>query len=171
MSMVSSAQQNIYHANVCIGKWYRWFHRLFAQAYSPDTPAGLRKLREIISKNSAYDWEPIPFPTPLHLQLDYTYNIDKDSGLLTIIQWEESGAVMPRLISRQTKLATIQDFSLRTLNGVLVNAQHLLEQHNPQNNQSGPLASPTLEINIGPPTPLNELQFRFFTDFVFIWRF
>lgn len=110
------------------------------------------------------NWEPIPFPTPLHIHLDCVYNIDKDLGILTITQWSGPDGVLSRLV-RQAKLAEIQDPSLITIEAVLQNAEDFLEQQRTQHDQTQSAAA--LKIDIGTPTSLNELQFRLFTDFCF----
>ncbi|KAE8317061.1 hypothetical protein BDV41DRAFT_573166 [Aspergillus transmontanensis] len=135
---------------------------------SPDSPATLKAIRNIISATTFNDWESVPFPTPLHIDLDYVYNIDKDLGILIIIQWSGADGVLSRLV-RQAKLAEIQDPSLNTVEAVLRNVEDFLEQYSTQDDQTQSFAA--LKVDIGTPTHLNELQFRFFTDFVFLWKF
>ncbi|RMZ44310.1 hypothetical protein CA14_004015 [Aspergillus flavus] len=146
------------------GKWYRSFRRPRGRITSPDTPATLKAIRNIISPITMDNWEPIPFPTPLHIHLDCLYNIDKDLGILTITQWSGADGVPSRLV-RQAKLAEIQDPSLITIEAVLQNVEDFLEQQRTQHDQTQSAAA--LKIDIGTPTSLNELQFRLFTDFCF----
>ncbi|KAF7626673.1 hypothetical protein AFLA_014062 [Aspergillus flavus NRRL3357] len=146
------------------GKWYRSFRRPRCRITSPDTPATLKVIRNIISAITMNNWEPIPFPTPLHIHLDCVYNIDKDLGILTITQWSGPDGVLSRLV-RQEKLAEIQDPSLITIEAVLQNAEDFLEQQRTQHDQTQSAAA--LKIDIGRPTSSNEIQFRLFTDFCF----
>ncbi|KAB8277379.1 hypothetical protein BDV30DRAFT_234712 [Aspergillus minisclerotigenes] len=150
------------------GKWYRPFHRLLRPITSPDTPATLAAIRNIISATTMNYWNRTPFPTPLHIQLRYVYTIDKDLGILTITQWSGPDGVPSRLV-RQAKLAEIQDPSLTTVEAVLQNVEDFFEQHSTQYDQKQSFAA--LNIDIGTPTSLNELQFRLFTNFVFLWKF
>ncbi|KAE8332555.1 hypothetical protein BDV39DRAFT_216654 [Aspergillus sergii] len=133
------------------GKWYRSFHPPWGSITSPDSPATLKAIRNIISATTFNDWEPVPFPTPLHIDLDYVYNIDKNLGILTITQW--SGADDPSLITVEAVLRNVEDF---------------LEQYSTQDDQTQSFAA--LKVDIGTPSSLNELQFGFFTDFVFLWK-
>ncbi|KAB8226379.1 hypothetical protein BDV33DRAFT_186492 [Aspergillus novoparasiticus] len=133
-------------------KWYRSFHPPRGRITSPDSPVTLKAIRNIILATTSNDWELVPFPTPLHIDLDYVYNIDKDLGILIITQW--SGADDPSLITVEAVLRNVEDF---------------LEQYSTQDDQTQSFAA--LKVDIGIPSSLNELQFRYFTDFVFLWKF
>ncbi|KAB8206604.1 hypothetical protein BDV34DRAFT_224347 [Aspergillus parasiticus] len=146
------------------GKWYRSFRPPRGRITSPDSPATLKAIRNIISATTFNDWESVPFPTPLHIDLDYVYNIDKDLGILTITQWSGADGVLSRLV-RQAKLAEIQDPSIITVEAVLQNVEDFFQQQSTQHDQTQSAAA--LKIDIGTPTSLNELQFRLFTDFCF----
>ncbi|PYH92440.1 hypothetical protein BO71DRAFT_485400 [Aspergillus ellipticus CBS 707.79] len=158
------------------GKWYRWFHPPRGQSSSPDTPTTLKTIRQILSRSDKFKWETVPFPTPLHFQLDYTYTIDEDAGHFTVTQWKsvDGGALYPR--TRRATLASIRETSLNSIDTLLddvagvfnhndlslsdldheVDVQHLLK---------------SFEIMSSMPARLNELQFQLFADFVFTWRF
>ena len=88
MSMVwiSSHQWNT--VDTVVGKWYRWFHPPRGQSSSPDTPTTLKTIHQILSRSDNFKWDSIPFPTPLHFQLDYVYTIDEDTGHFTVTQWK-----------------------------------------------------------------------------------
>ncbi|KAE8142930.1 hypothetical protein BDV38DRAFT_293399 [Aspergillus pseudotamarii] len=150
------------------GKWYRSFNPPRGRITSPNTPATLQAIRKIIQETSVNSWEPVPFPTPLHIDLDYVYNIDKDSGILTITQWDGVEGVLTRLV-RQAKLSEVQDSSLATIEVILKTVEDFPIQHNTQHDQTQ--SSAALKVDIGTPTSLNELQFRLFTDLVLLWKF
>ncbi|RAH41700.1 PHD finger domain-containing protein [Aspergillus brunneoviolaceus CBS 621.78] len=152
------------------GKWYRVFHRSTARITSPDAPATLRTVRKVVSETAIENWESIPFPSPLHINLDYVYNIDKDLGVIMVTQWTAISGALYRLI-RQAKLAAIEDPSLSTLDDILVDNEDITKQHRTQYTETGLTTSLTLKINIAKPTSLTELQLRLFTDFVSLWRF
>jgi hypothetical protein len=159
-------QYQLFYINAYVlGKWYRLYHPPWGRITSPDTEATLQTLRKILSVTGVNYWEPIPFPTPLHIELDYVYNVDKDTELLTVTQW--NGDETLSRLTRQAKLAKIQDQSFNTIDAMLEDVEDDLGRHHLE-----PRAEiQPLEIRIGPPTSLNELQFQFFADFVFLWRF
>jgi hypothetical protein len=68
------------------GKWYRWFHPPRGQSSSPDSPTILKTIQQILSKSNKFKLDAVPFPTPLHFQLDYVYTIDEDAGHFTVTQ-------------------------------------------------------------------------------------
>ncbi|KAE8345543.1 hypothetical protein BDV24DRAFT_148135 [Aspergillus arachidicola] len=150
------------------GKWYLSFHPPRGRITSPDSPATLKAIRNIISATTFNDWESVPFPTPLHIDFDYVYKIDKDLGILIITKWSGADGVLSRLV-RQAKLAEIQDPSLITVEVVLRNVEDFLKQYSTQDDQTQSFAA--LKVDIGIPSSLNEHQFRFFPDFVLLWKF
>ncbi|PYI36971.1 hypothetical protein BP00DRAFT_483250 [Aspergillus indologenus CBS 114.80] len=152
------------------GKWYRLYYKPTGRITSPDAPLTLQTIRKIVSETTIEDWESIPFPSPLHINIDYVYNIDKDLGLVTVTQWTAISGALYRWI-RQAKLAAIEDSSISTLDGILVENEDISKRHRTQYTEAGLTISPTLKINIAKPTSLTELQLRLFTDFVFLWRF
>ncbi|RAH85131.1 hypothetical protein BO86DRAFT_386663 [Aspergillus japonicus CBS 114.51] len=151
------------------GKWYRFFDAPRA-IISPASPATLRVLQ--LWAADTFDltpWELAPFPSPLHSDLDVVYTIDKDRGLLTVAQWDSTDGVPSRL-TRQVKLANIYDPSVRTLDAVLAEKGNAVKQLRIPRPRL-PAIFPAMDWPIEPPTPLNELQFRCFVDFVRLWRF
>ncbi|PKY03715.1 hypothetical protein P168DRAFT_305051 [Aspergillus campestris IBT 28561] len=157
------------------GNWYRWFHRSSADSPSPDAPSILKTVRKILSGNNNFKWGTVPFPTPLHFQLDFVYTVDRDAGYITVTRWRSvDGGLYPR--AQRATLTSIRETSLGTLEALLedvaevpkycnqslsdahaeVGVQHLLE---------------SFGIDPMVPAPLNELQFKVFTDFVLTWRF
>ncbi|KAJ5773006.1 hypothetical protein N7457_007902 [Penicillium paradoxum] len=135
----------------------------------------LKTVQQILSRSDRLKWESIPFPTPLHFQLDYVYTIDEDAGLFTVTQWTSvEGTLYPGV--RQATLASIRETSLSTLvtlldDGVAVSesADHLQSDLNDATDVQKLLNSFGITPRI--PAQLNELQFQLFTDFVFTWRF
>lgn len=158
-----------------VGKWYRWFHPPRGQSSSPDTPTTLKTIHQILSRSDNFKWDSIPFPTPLHFQLDYVYTIDKDAGHFTVTQWKTvNGALYPR--ARRTTLASIRETSLSTIDtllddvpGVSKHNNHSLNDSNDETDVQHLLDSFGIKPSI--PPRLNELQFQLFTDFIFTWRF
>ncbi|PYH85349.1 hypothetical protein BO82DRAFT_389474 [Aspergillus uvarum CBS 121591] len=151
------------------GKWYRFFDAPRA-IISPESPATLRVLQ--LWAADTFDltpWELVPFPSPLHSDLEVVYTIDKDCGLLTVAQWDSTNGVPSRL-TRQIKLIEIYDPSIRTLDAVLAERGNVVEQLRILRPHP-PAILPAMNWTIEPPTPLNELQFRCFVDFVRLWRF
>lgn len=157
-----------------VGKWYRWFHPPRGQSSSPDTPTTLKTIHQILSRSDNFKWDSIPFPTPLHFQLDYVYTIDKDAGHFTVTQWKTvNGALYPR--ARRTTLASIRETSLSTIDtllddvaGVSKHNNHSLNDSNDETDVQHLLDSFGIKPSI--PPRLNELQFQLFTDFIFTWR-
>jgi hypothetical protein len=161
--------------NTIAGKWYRWFHPPRGQSSSPDSPTTLKTLHQIISKSGKFEWDSVPFPTPLHFQLDYVYTIDEDAGHFTVTQWRTVNGALHR-IARRATLASIRETSLRTIDTLLNDVvemskhdDHSLSDISNETNVQHLLKS--FEIKPSMPARLNELQFQLFTDFVFTWRF
>ncbi|KAJ5355927.1 hypothetical protein N7517_010536 [Penicillium concentricum] len=156
------------------GKWYRWFHPPRGHSSCPDTQATLNTIHKILLISDKFKWETVPFPTPLHFQLDYVYTIDKDAGHFTVTQWTEVNETLYPIVRRAT-LASIQETRLSTidtlLDDVMVVSRHkdYLLGDSKENGVQHLLKS--FRINPSIPAPLNELQFQLFTDFVFMWRF
>ncbi|OGM47945.1 hypothetical protein ABOM_002797 [Aspergillus bombycis] len=162
-------------ANTVVGKWYRWFHPPRGQSSSPDSPTTLKTLNQILSKTDKFKWESVPFPTPLHFQLDYVYTIDEDAGHFTVTQWKTVNQVLHR-ITRKATLASIRETSHSTVDTLLNDVGGLSKHNDPslsdirdKTNVQHLLKSFGIKPSI--PTRLNELQFQLFTDFVFTWRF
>lgn len=107
----------MHYANTCTGKGCRLSHRPREHMASSETCDTLQPMREILPEIRAKHWEPVPFP--LHIDLDFVYNIDKNLGVLTITESKTINSFLSRLV-RQTKIATIQDPSVDTLDTALV---------------------------------------------------
>ncbi|KAE8351230.1 hypothetical protein BDV28DRAFT_162499 [Aspergillus coremiiformis] len=155
------------------GKWYRSFD---PQILSPGNQLFLPTIRSILSNTDIYTWQLVPFPTPLHMNLDYVYNIDQDTGFLTITQWDEVVEPLDRsLLIRRVKLTDVLDTPLSALNFVFQfeNVEQGLDPTSDSlsDDQDEAWIFEPLEIGLEPPTPLNELQFLIFTHLVFTWRF
>ncbi|KAB8258539.1 hypothetical protein BDV32DRAFT_159954 [Aspergillus pseudonomiae] len=144
------------------GKWYRWFHPPRGQSTSPDSSTTLRTLQQILSRTENFKWDSVPFPTPLHFQLNYVYTIDEDAAL--------------HQITRKVALASIRETSHSTIDTLLDDAgelskynDHSLSDIRDETNVQYLLNAFGIKPSI--PTRLNELQFQLFTDFVYTWRF
>ncbi|CAG7950966.1 unnamed protein product [Penicillium nalgiovense] len=154
------------------GKWFRWFHPPRGQSSSPDTPTTLDTIREMLSKPNTFKWDPIPFPTPLHMQLDYVYTIDEDTGNFTVTRWTgTNGTVYPK--AYRATLDSIRETSLETIESLLEEVVEMSEHNDHQlsDETDVQLLLKSFQIKPNIPAQLNELQFQLFTDFVFNWRF
>ncbi|KAB8265885.1 hypothetical protein BDV32DRAFT_158143 [Aspergillus pseudonomiae] len=150
------------------GTWYRWCHPR-GRISPPDDEFTWRTIRQLHDKpNNLEGWEIVPFPSPIHSNLDYVYTVDQDAGTFTISLWNEVLAPATVWID----LAKIYESS-----NIL---KHSFQQSQYSSNNSisetkvtqfQSLVSEILEIDFGIPTSMNEVQERFFTDFVFLWRF
>ncbi|KAJ5915581.1 hypothetical protein N7466_011514 [Penicillium verhagenii] len=166
------------------GRWYRF--RLCdskSRVSPPDHPQIRQKVRDLRALPDKLDeWEPIPFRSPMHWKLNYIYAVDQDAGYPVISFWKiHKGSQIP--VSIQLSLDTLYDSNAIDTMGYISDVE------------KGPLPRPgeletpsstkksntndlniksritgALNINFGPPSPTNDLQAQFFTDFVFIWR-
>lgn len=114
-------------------------------------------------------WEPVPFPSPIHSNLDYVYTVDLDAGTFTISLWSElDGSLTPS--ATRMDLAKIHETS--SINYHMVRkSQYIFSEYICESNKVQAKQFETFEMDLGIPTPMNKLQGRFFTDLVFIWRF
>ncbi|KAJ6184862.1 hypothetical protein N7519_006163 [Penicillium mononematosum] len=154
------------------GKWYRWFHPPRGQSSSPDSPTTLTTIRKILSRSDTFKWDTVPFPTPLHIELDYVYSIDEDAGYFTVTQWTgEDGTLYPQ--TRRATLDSIRETSLETIESLLEEVVEMPEHNDHELSDETDVQHLLKSFQIKPniPAQLNELQFQLFTDFVFIWRF
>lgn len=163
-------------ANVVIGKWYRWFHSPRGQSSSPDTPTTRQTILQTLSRSTSFKWDTVPFPTPLHVNLDYVYTIDEVAGHFTVTQWKGvDGTLYPRV--RRATLASIRETLLDTIDTLLEDVEEasMCENYSSDSSCANKCSVQHLLGLFGtkPNTParLNELQFQLFTDFIFIWRF
>ncbi|KAJ5338984.1 hypothetical protein N7452_005712 [Penicillium brevicompactum] len=152
-----------------VGKWYRLYHPR-GRISPPDDESTLRIIKHLCDKpDNLEGWEPVPFSSPIHSNLDYIYTVNIDAGTLTISLWGEiDGLLAPSAV--QMDLTKIHEIS--SINYHLMRKpQCMLGEYIPESNKAQAKQFETFEIDFGIPTPMNELQGQFFTDLVFIWRF
>lgn len=71
------------------GKWFRLCHPR-GRISPPDDLSTFQLIKQIHEKPDIMkQWEMIPFPSPLHSNLDYVYTIDQDAGAFIISLWKE----------------------------------------------------------------------------------
>ncbi|PLN79433.1 hypothetical protein BDW42DRAFT_186705 [Aspergillus taichungensis] len=153
------------------GKWFRYCHPR-ARTSSPGEEATFQEIRQLqAGKDKPIDWEEVSFPNPPHSALDYVYTVDLDAASVTISTWTETDGMIPSVF--RVKLADVHEASDLSLYSLLQKASRPLERCLTLTceNQAESIVSGNLEINVDTPTPLNELQYRLFRDFVFQWRF
>lgn len=100
------------------------------------------------------------------------YTVDLDAGTFTISLWSElEGSTSLTPSATWMDLAKIHEAS--SINHHMVqNPQYMSSEYVCGSNDKAQAKQfETFEIDFGIPTPMNELQGRFFTDLVFIWRF
>ncbi|PVH81196.1 hypothetical protein DL98DRAFT_416980 [Cadophora sp. DSE1049] len=166
------------------GKWYQ-LRQDRERIRSPDDPSTYETLkllrynhcRDRIAKDTPWGTVPIPFPFPLWQTLNYVFTLDLDSGHLTVSFWHrKEGDDHPGvdLYMRRLDLSSIDSPSCLSLESLLQNGSDPLLESS-QSTKKAPLlvytGYPHLSLSIVQPTPLNELQNRMFTDFVYQWRF
>lgn len=152
-----------------LGKWYRFYHPR-GRISPPDDESTLRTIKHLCDKpDNLEGWEPVPFSSPIHSNLDYIYTVNIDAGTFTISLWSElDGLLAPSAV--QIDLTNIHKIS--SINYHLMRKpQYILSEYICESKQAQTKQFETFEIDFGIPTPMNELQGRFFTDLVFIWRF
>ena len=54
------------------------------------------------------NWELIPFPSPLHINLDYVYTVDVDAGTFRAMRWKGDGGIL-RPFTSQILLSSIDE--------------------------------------------------------------
>ncbi|KAE8423510.1 hypothetical protein BDV36DRAFT_279048 [Aspergillus pseudocaelatus] len=152
-----------------VRKWYRSFHPR-ALISHPDDKRTLRTVREALDKPSDLEgWMLSPCPSPIQSNLDYVYTIDHDADVFIISLWgEPDGILVPTAIRVDLTRFHEEDFSL-SINHPLPRSEYLVGDSISVVN-SCPYTL-LLNLEFGLPTPMNELQERFFTAFVFLWRF
>lgn len=130
----------------------------------------MRTVKHLCDKpDNLEGWEPVPFPSPIHSNLDYIYTVDIDSGTLTISLWSELDGLLA-LSAARMDLAKIHETS--SINYHIVRKPpYMFHEYICESNKTQAKQFETFEMDLGIPTPMNELQGRFFTDLVFIWRF
>lgn len=116
-------------------------------------------------------WEPVLFPSPIHSSLDYVYTIDQDAGHFTISQWGDlSGPMTPTVI--RIDLETLYESSGLLIKQSVEQPQYISFDRNTcsvaeSTSTRQSILSGVLNMDFGLPTPMNEMQERFFTHLVF----
>ncbi|KAL4782162.1 hypothetical protein BJX76DRAFT_359242 [Aspergillus varians] len=149
-------------------RWYRYYHPR-TQITPPDHPATSQKIKDFIKKLDSLDgWEPVPCPSPLLSSLAYVYTIDQDADTLTISTWGNTLTPTATIVNLTSALEAtclpLEDFV--PVSTVLSDDGACVDKTSTEISITG-----VLEIDFGKPTPMNELQEQFLTDFVFLWRF
>ncbi|KAE8167954.1 hypothetical protein BDV40DRAFT_284440 [Aspergillus tamarii] len=154
------------------GKWYRFYYPR-GRTSSPHDESTFRMIKQLCDHPDLLEkWELVPFLSPIHSNLDYVYIIDQDAGVFVISLWKElNGSLRPTAI--RMDLTTLCESSRLFIQDSLEQPKFILSDNIYRSNPSirKPITFRALDINLGIPTPLNELQERFFTDFVFVWRY
>ncbi|KAG5301513.1 hypothetical protein I7I48_01554 [Histoplasma ohiense] len=152
------------------GKWYR-LHEPRSRIRSPNEPETVRRIKSIIaSLDNLEEWESVSFPSPLQSNLDYVYTIDVDAGTLIITRWESlDGLLQP--FPGQIPLSCLDGSHGLTLDSLTRVPGEISEPEDGGAPATPQVVPNQLLIHPGPPTTLNELQFRISRDFCFIWRF
>lgn len=152
------------------GKWYRLCHSqgLSLHLYEKAT---LQVINQLCADHSLRGWEEVPFPTPLHSDLDYIYTVDQDADTLIITSWDWANGA-PWAIAHQMSLSTVSELTDRSMKEILKECKYVLDDYTTvRETKSRPWFCQPLDIQFGLPTSINELQEQIFTDFVYIWRF
>ncbi|KAJ5470646.1 hypothetical protein N7530_008003 [Penicillium desertorum] len=72
-----------------VWKWYRFYHPR-GRISPPDNESTFRTIKNLCDKpDNLEGWEPVPFPSPIHSNLDYVYTVDLGAGTFTISLWSE----------------------------------------------------------------------------------
>lgn len=157
-------------ADLCLdpGKWYR-FSRLFSQISPPGRELAF-ELRNL-PPNGHTDrfWERVSLPDRFNLNLDYIYIIDLDAGSFIISQWKDH-LLTP--VTTHYDLDDVLDHFGMVIKPPLDRPWYIWNDCLCENCRRliGSQVPGILTLNFGIPTPMNELQERFFTDFVFMWH-
>ncbi|KAK2794273.1 hypothetical protein FQN52_008631 [Onygenales sp. PD_12] len=136
---------------------------------SPHGPGLARQIQAIItSLDNLQEWGLVLFPGPLQSNLDYVYTIDVDAGTLTITRWE-SVEGLPQPFPRQIQLSRLNE-SQEVILDSLDRATAEISEREDETEAISAVTLNEFDIQPGPPTALNGLQFRLFLDFCFVWR-
>ncbi|PLB53733.1 hypothetical protein P170DRAFT_396362 [Aspergillus steynii IBT 23096] len=163
--------RGLWNLHINGSKWFRHCHPQ-ARTSSPGEEATFEKVKQLQEeKNKSNDWEEIPFPCPPQSSLDYVYTVDLDDASIKVSAWTKTDGVIPSVF--QIKFEEVHEASDLSLQSLLQKASRPLERYlkPTSKNQTDSTVSGDLSIHINAPTPLNELQYRLFTDFIFQWRF
>lgn len=123
--------------------------------------------------SKANGWEPVPFPSPLERLLEHVYTIDLDAGHVTVSLYSDSD-IKEHMMFR-VNLDSIHEASDLSVQSLIQHADRPLHAPQYHRTASKPETEPTdtevLQIQIGTPAPLNELQYRMFMDFTWQWQY
>ncbi|CAG8907100.1 unnamed protein product [Penicillium egyptiacum] len=137
------------------GKWYR-FHRPRGRMSPPDDESILRTIKYLRDKpDNLEGWEPVPFPSPIHSNLDYVHTVDLDAGTFTISLWGELDGLLTPSETRMD-LAKIHDTSSINYH-VVRKPQYMFSEYICESNKTQAKQFKTFEMDFGIPTPMNEL--------------
>lgn len=173
VSMVSGTRYlRFTDAHKFLGKWYRLAHPR-GRISLPEDKFTLQTLKNVLDKpDDLKNWEAVPCPSPLHSDLSYVYTIDKDANLFMISMWKMiDGSLTPTTV--QTDLTKLYESSNPSIESILQEPQYAFRDNASETKEveSAPVISGPLMVELGIPTPLNELQEQLSIDFVFLWRF
>jgi hypothetical protein len=106
----------------------------------------------------------------MHSSLDWIYTVDIDAGTLTISSMSEWRGLLAPSPSLPLDLAEI--YETYSIDGWTVRKpRYMFGEDIRESNEAQAKQFETFEMDLGIPSPMNELQGRFFTDLVFVWRF
>lgn len=133
----------------------------------------MQNLRTVLrSLNNLGEWEKTPFPSPLHINLDYVYAVDVDTGTFRATRWEGDDGILRPLTSHilWSSIDETDELIKSWEDWVIADGPSYSDDEPPT--AAGILVSEEeFDLRIYPPSTLNELQFRLFVDFIFTWRF
>lgn len=156
--------------HILLGKWYRLYRPRGRISY-PDDELTLRTVKQLCDKpDNLEGWEPVPFSSPIHSNANYMYIVDIDAGTFTISLWSVLDGILVPSAARMD-LAKIHEISSINYPMAEKPQQYRFSEYIYESNKAQAKQFEALEMDFGFPTPMNELQGRFFTDLVFIWRF
>ncbi|KAH6711997.1 hypothetical protein BKA61DRAFT_657494 [Leptodontidium sp. MPI-SDFR-AT-0119] len=155
------------------GQWYQIHEKRGRISSTGDasTYTNARRLQDNLTE--ADRAVPIPFPLPLQQNLNYIYTLDLDSAHLTVAFWHrEEGDSAPglALTMRRLGLDSIERPADLSIEALLNNGGNPLLETSHEDMLPGEIEYDGLEIDIGQPSSLSELQHRMFVDFVYQWR-
>ncbi|PYI04676.1 hypothetical protein BO78DRAFT_319850 [Aspergillus sclerotiicarbonarius CBS 121057] len=154
------------------GQWYRSCHPR-GRISSPDHPITVKTIKQLCDAPDKLDgWEKAPFPGPLDSDFDWVYTVDLEVRTLTVSFWDSAGGNL-KPVAVRLDLATVCQASTLSIDD-LRQLPRLwpMEDHNKASEpESRGMVPGQLHLDFGLPTPLNEVQARFFIDCIYPWRY
>ncbi|RAK98533.1 uncharacterized protein BO80DRAFT_361406 [Aspergillus ibericus CBS 121593] len=154
------------------GHWYRSCQS-GGRINPPDYPNTLKTVKQLRDTPDKLDgWEKSPVPGPLHSNFDWVYTVDLDVGTLAVTFWDVvEDKLLPATVCFD--LATVCQASSLSIDDLDAHPRYFPSDHVNGSSKPNHVCIPLgqLELRLGLPTPLNELQARFFIDFIFPWRY